>query len=83
MIECVNGNGQGSCDICSIIKGWHRQWSSSLYYVKNEHGLYLRLQYDAACFSSNTELKKLGFCYKHAQIVDSEWRSKPSYNKSE
>ena len=42
MIECVNGNGQGCCDICLHIKGWHREWSSSLYYVRNKNGLYLR-----------------------------------------
>ena len=35
MIVCVNGEGQGCCDLCKIINGWHRHWSSSLYYVVN------------------------------------------------
>ena len=83
MIECVNGNGQGSCALCSIIKGWHRSWSSSLYYVRNANGLFLRMDYGCANFSDDDELRKLAFCYEHAQIVDSEWREKPSYNKTE
>lgn len=55
MIECVNGNGQGCCDICLHIKGWHREWSSSLYYVRNKHGLYLRIFGEGDRFSTNKE----------------------------
>lgn len=73
MIECVNGNGQGCCDICMHIKGWHRVWSSSLYYVRNKNGLYLRkIDGFGDCFSIYEELPKAVFCHMHAQQVEKQ-----------
>ena len=72
MIECVNGNGQGCCDICLRIKGWHREWSSSLYYVRNKHGLYLRIFGEGDRFSTNKERAKAAFCYHHAKEVEEQ-----------
>ena len=71
MLECVNGNGQGICALCFLTKGFHREWSSHLYYVVNPHGLYLRY-HDAwgAHFSDNADLRKLAFCHLHACAVD-------------
>ena len=83
MIECVNGNGQGCCAICSIVKGWHREWSSWLYYVKNAKGLYLRQDFGCANFSADVELRKLAFCHDHAVMVDSVRANQTDYNKSE
>jgi len=73
MIECVNGNGQGCCDICQHIKGWHREWSSALFYVRNKNGLYLRKKdrYGDS-FSNDDELPKAAFCYKHAKDVEEQ-----------
>lgn len=73
MIECVNGNGQGCCDICLHIQGWHREWSSSLYYIRNKNGLYLRKKdrYGDS-FSSDDELPKAAFCHKHAKEVEEQ-----------
>lgn len=68
MIECVNGNGQGCCDICLHIKGWHREWSSSLYYVRNKHGLYLRRYGEGDRFSMNAEHAKAAFCYFYGYV---------------
>ena len=72
MIECVNGNGQGCCDICLHIKGWHREWSSSLYYVRNKNGLYLRIFGEGDRFSTNKERAKAAFCYHHAKEVEEQ-----------
>ena len=72
MIECVNGNGQGCYDICLHIKGWHREWSSSLYYVRNKHGLYLRIFGEGDRFSMNAEHAKSAFCYHHAKEVEEQ-----------
>lgn len=73
MIECVNGNGQGCCDICLHIKGWHREWSSDLYYVRNKNGLYLRHKGGYGdSFSSDNEFAKAAFCYKHAKEVEEQ-----------
>ncbi len=73
MIECVNGNGQGCCDICLHIKGWHREWSSSLYYVRNKKGLYLRKKDGYGdSFSNDDELPKAAFCYEHAKEVEEQ-----------
>jgi hypothetical protein len=73
MIECVNGNGQGCCDICLHIKGWHREWSSSLYYVRNKNGLYLRKKDRYGdIFSGDEELQKAAFCCKHAKEVEEQ-----------
>ena len=72
MIECVNGEGQGCCDICLHIKGWHREWSSSLYYVRNKHGLYLRIFGEGDRFSTNKERAKAAFCYHHAKEVEEQ-----------
>lgn len=71
MIECVNGNGQGCCDICLHTIGWHRYWSSSLYYVKNKNGLYLRFKNGYGdIFSTDDKLHKAGFCRRHAEEVE-------------
>ena len=72
MIECVNGNGQGCCDICLHINGWHREWSSSLYYVRNKNGLYLRRYREGDRFSMNAEHAKAAFCYHHAKEVEEQ-----------
>ena len=73
MLECVNGNGQGCCDICLHIMGWHREWSSSLYYVRNKNGLYLRRRAGYGdTFSANEELPKAAFCYEHAKEVEEQ-----------
>ena len=72
MIECVNGNGQGCCAICLHIKGWHREWSSSLYYVRNKNGLYLRIFGEGDRFSTNKERAKAAFCYHHAKEVEEQ-----------
>lgn len=73
MIECVNGEGQGCCDICLHIKGWHREWSSGLYYVRNKHGLYLRRndRYGDV-FSTDNDLPKAAFCHQHAKQVEEQ-----------
>lgn len=73
MIECVNGNGQGCCDIRLHIKGWHREWSSSLYYVRNKNGLYLRKKVGYGdIFSNDDKLPEAAFCYKHAKKVEEQ-----------
>lgn len=73
MIECVNGNGQGCCDICLHVKGWHREWSSSLYYVRNKNGIYLRKKGRYGDIFSNDEaLPKAAFCYEHAKEVEEQ-----------
>lgn len=73
MIECVNGEGQGCCDICLHTKGWHREWSSSLYYIRNKNGLYLRnKERYGDIFSNNEKLPKVAFCYKHAREVEEQ-----------
>lgn len=74
MIECVNGEGQGACLMCLILSGWSREWSSSLYYVRNSKGLYLRvLPYGALVhtkFDEDSELRRAVFCYRHALMVE-------------
>ena len=71
MIECVNGEGQGCCDICLHLIGWHREWSSMLYNVKNKNGLYLRRMPNYGdSFSENEEIPKAAFCYEHAKQVE-------------
>ena len=73
MIECVNGEGQGCCDICLHIMGWHRHWSSSLYYVRNKHGLYLRVNDGYGdVFSTDNDLPKAAFCHEHAKQVEEQ-----------
>lgn len=73
MIECVNGNGQGCCDICLHVKGWHREWSSSLYYVRNKNGLYLRKKAGYGdIFSNDDRLPKAVFCFLHATEVEGQ-----------
>lgn len=72
MIECVNGYGQGCCAICLHLIGWHREWSSSLYYVRNKDGLYLREMVGGDSFSCNEYLPKVVFCYKHAKEVEKQ-----------
>lgn len=73
MIECVNGNGQGCCAICLHIMGWHRHWSSSLYYVRNKHGLYLRRNDGYGdVFSTDNDLPKAAFCHVHAKQVEEQ-----------
>ena len=74
MIECVNGNGQGCCAICLHIMGWHREWSTSLYYVKNKHGLYLRVNGSGYgdIFSTDSDLPKAAFCHEHAKEVEEQ-----------
>lgn len=73
MIECVNGNGQGCCQICLHIRGWHRCWSSSLYYVKNKYGLYLRVNDGYGdVFSTDNDLPKAAFCHEHAKEVEKQ-----------
>lgn len=73
MIECVNGEGQGCCAICLHIKGWHREWSSSLYYVRNKHGLYLRVNDGYGdVFSTDNDLPKVAFCHEHAKEVEEQ-----------
>lgn len=73
MIECVNGEGQGCCEICLHIMGWHRHWSSSLYYVRNKHGLYLRVNDGYGdVFSTDNDLPKAAFCHVHAKQVEEQ-----------
>ena len=73
MIECVNGEGQGCCDICLHTKGWHREWTSSLYYIKNKNNLYLRVKPNYGdVFSTNEKLNKAVFCYTHAKEVEEQ-----------
>jgi hypothetical protein len=73
MIECVNGNGQGCCAICLHIIGWHRKWSSGLYYVRNKHGLYLRRNDGYGdVFSTDNDLPKATFCHEHAKQVEEQ-----------
>lgn len=73
MIECVNGNGQGCCQICLHIRGWHREWSSGLYYVRNKHGLYLRVNDGYGdVFSTDNDLPKAAFCHEHAKEVEEQ-----------
>ena len=84
MIECVNGNGQGCCDICLHIMGWHRHWSSSLYYVRNKHGLYLRRNDGYGdSFSDDCEQRKVAFCYKHAKEVEEQRMHQTDWERSE
>lgn len=76
MLLCVNGEGQGCCDLCKIIRGWHREWSSMLFYVVNSKGkkLCFNRKFDEYCFSdsSNNEIiRHAVFCRKHALLVDS------------
>ena len=73
MIECVNGEGQGCCDICLHIMGWHRHWSSGLYYVRKKHGLYLRRNDGYGdVFSTDNDLPKAAFCHQHAKQVEEQ-----------
>lgn len=83
MIEKVSkdGFGQGSCDACEIIKGWHREWSTSLYYIRNENGVYLRLVSGCSMFSNDVTLKKVCFCYEHALISNDIWKVRPAYKQ--
>ena len=83
MLECVNGNGQGACDLCMLIKGWSCEWSSWLYYVKNEKGLYLRKVRDRCYFDSDSKFPKAAFCHEHALIVEQERMSLNDWHKSE
>ena len=79
MLQCVNGEGQGCCDLCKILHGWHRHWSSSLYYVLNSKGRKLRYDLHTCDYtfsdSQSIRARDAVFCYEHAQLVDSE-RSK-------
>lgn len=86
MIECVNGEGQGCCDICLHTKGFHRYWSNELYYVKNDLGQYLRINENYGdVFSYNDSLKKAAFCHEHVQQVESsrclliDWKEDVGY----
>lgn len=81
MIKCVDGNGQGCCWLCSIIKGWHREWSSSLYYVINNKGKYLRYLNPDYSFSDNDVYRKVVFCYSHAVLVDESRSKMTDYDK--
>lgn len=80
MIECVNGNGQGCCLICVHLKGWHREWSSSLYYVKNKNGLYLRRFASGDSFSDDDAYPKAAFCYRHALMVEDTRKTQTDWN---
>ena len=81
MIQKVSefGYGQGCCDLCRIIKGWHREWSTSLYYVVNATGKKLRFDLHTGdftfCDSDKIIARDATFCFKHANLVE-EYRSK-------
>lgn len=83
MIECVNGNGQGSCLMCLVISGWSCEWSSSLYYIRNSKGLYLRvLPYGTLVhinFNDDSELRRATFCYRHALMVEDTRKTLTDY----
>lgn len=81
MLECVNGNGQGCCDICLITKGFHRYWSSGLYYVRNKHGLYLRIVGSTHYFSTDEKYAKSAFCYGHALFVEETRKTHADWTK--
>lgn len=83
MIEKVseNGYGQGCCDLCTILKGFHREWSSSLYYIKNENGVYLRLVSGCSMFSNDSHFPKVALCYRHALECNDIWKVRPSYKQ--
>lgn len=74
MIVCVNGEGQGCCDLCKIINGWHRHWSSSLYYVVNTKNQKLVYDFDAQDFTfkpfASHRVRNAVFCHLHAHLVD-------------
>lgn len=81
MIKCVNpvGFGQCCCDMCRILSGWHRHWSSDCYYVINSKGIILRYDNHTHDFtfsdSDSISARNAVFCKPHAELVDSE-RSK-------
>lgn len=79
MIECVNGNGQGCCMICLHTIGFHREWSTFLYYVKNKNGVYLRFSPSGDNFVDDPEIRRSVFCYKHALMVEEARKFQPGY----
>lgn len=91
MLECVNSNpvgfGSGCCLMCLVMKGWSNEWSSSLYYIKNAKGLYLRvLPYGTLVrtdFDSDNELRRAAFCYGHALQVEESRKHLTTWNKGE
>lgn len=76
MIQQVSeyGFGQGCCDICRILKGWHRHWSTDLYYVINAKGKKLRYDLHTSdftfCDSDVIRARNAVFCYGHAKLVE-------------
>lgn len=79
MIVCVNGEGQGCCMICLHTKGFHREWSSSLYYIKNANGVFLRTAPYGDSFVDDSEIRRSVFCYEHAKMVDEIRQTQPGY----
>lgn len=84
MIEKLQGEGQGCCEICLITNGWHRHWTFELYHIKNAGGLVLRHDnIGGTSFSKNEEWKPVALCYKHALIVEDSRKFGSDYTKSE
>ena len=84
MIERLQGEGQGCCEVCKITKGFHREWTTSLYHVKNAKGLILRRDdWGNTSFSNNEEWKPIALCYKHAFMTDDCRKSGTDYTKAE
>lgn len=77
------GFGQGCCDLCRITSGWHRHWSSDLYYIYNKKQKFLvRDVISGDCVftdDDNDRYRLLAFCYKHAIMVDDERKTKTDY----
>lgn len=91
MIECVNPNpaglGSGCCFMCLVMKGFSNEWSSSLYYIKNAKGLYLRcVPYGSlvrTAFIDDDEFRRVVFCYAHALQVEEARKNLTTWNKGE
>lgn len=84
MLEKLNVNGQGCCELCCIFKGWHRDWTYSLFHVKNKCGLVLRKQYHfypSYFFSNDSTFPAVTLCYAHALQVEESRKHFTDYER--
>ena len=74
MLEKLTGDGMGVCFLCNVEKGFHREWITFLYHVRNSKQQLLRFYSDSrfshTVFSDNPGCDPVCLCYKHALQVD-------------
>lgn len=83
MLERLSGDGQSVCCMCNIEKGFHREWTTSIFHVINTKGMPLRFYgdspYSHTVFSNDDSKKCVTLCYKHALMVEDHRKNLTDY----